>query len=101
MQALLLLVGVFAAAPAPASMRSGADGPRCRTEHDGAHPKLPGSLHFIVSSDGYRGAVGVWEHHSRDIRIRVRVDAGDRRASKSSEFDNERAWDLVRCAALR
>jgi hypothetical protein len=99
--ALLLLVGVFAAPPASASMRSGADGHRCRTEHTRAHHNFPRILHFIVSSDGHRGAVGVWEHHSRDIRIRVRVEAGDRRASKSSELDNERAWDLVRCATLR
>ena len=99
--ALLLLVGVFAATPASASMRSGADRPRCRTEV--YRPPGPATriLEFIVTAAGRRlGAVGVWEHRSRGS-VTIRVDPGDGKAHKVLEGRSKRAYDLVRCETVR
>jgi hypothetical protein len=95
MFALLFLTVVLAATPA-----SGAEGTRCETELYRGHHGYPNELQFIVVTSADRGAVGVWEHHSRDLRMRVRVDAGDRREARWSELANRSAWDLVRCKAL-
>jgi hypothetical protein len=92
--ALLLLTVILAATPA-----SGAEGTQCKTELYRSH-RYPNELQFIVVTSGDRGAVGVWEHHSRDLRLRVRVDAGDRRDATWSELANRSAWDLVRCKTL-
>jgi hypothetical protein len=93
--ALLLLAVVLATTPA-----SGAEGTRCTTDIYRGHHGYPNGLQFIVVTSGDRGAVGVWEHHSRDLRMPVRVDAGDRREARWSELANRSAWDLVRCKTL-
>jgi hypothetical protein len=98
---LMLLLGVLGVTPAYAGTRSGADRPRCRTEV--SRPPGPATriLEFIVTAPGRRlGAVGVWEHRSRGS-VTVRVDAGDGKAHKWLEGRSKRAYDLVRCEAVR
>jgi hypothetical protein len=97
--ALLHLTGVVAATPAFAGKQSG-NRPRCRTEVSRPPGPATRALHFIVAAPGRRlGAVGVWKHRSRGS-VTVRVDAGGK-ADKVLEGRKKRAYDLVRCEAVR